>query len=299
MTNYVPISISIPTYKRCESVVSLVNSILPQLMDEDELLVVDDGSQDGTFEILSKMEKVRLLSNSSNEGMLKAWNKCLSLPIHDWICIIHDDDTVEPDALATIRKVISLVKEPTLIGHSCDGDDLDRCFRYRVVEPGPWAVLHPFTVPSGVTIHREIIKAVGLFDERFQYSADIEYFSRICAKFTSIIIENPRVVSFNLHNDNYEYKAWGKPDVLNQLEEIERCAIEYAGIDGEKAETYFNDKMNSYVRYIMDNSYKSEKKYLLREFCSEAKTKKYLDKRTLLSAQIASILNWNPKLYNR
>jgi glycosyltransferase involved in cell wall biosynthesis len=298
MYNRSSLSIAIPTYKRCNSVVSLVNSIIPQLMNEDELVVIDDGSQDNTSEIISKIERVRLISNSSNEGMLKTWNKCLTSTMHDWTCIIHDDDTIEPDALKTIRKVIALVKEPTLIGHSYSEDNnLDTCLQYRFIEPGAWAALHPLAVPSGVTIHREIIKAIGLFDERFQYSADIEYFSRICAKFTSIVIENPRVVTFNLHSQNYEYKTWGKPDFLKQLEEIEKCLIEYAGLSGEKASEYFENKMNSYVRYIMNNSYKSEDKSLLRKFCSEAKMRSYLNKKTLLSAQIASIFNWIPKLY--
>ncbi len=295
MYNCSSLSVAIPTYRRCKSVVSLVDSIVPQLINGDELLVVDDGSQDGTSDVLRGVNRVRLISNELNEGMLKTWNKCLTSATHDWICIIHDDDTISPDALKTIRKAITLVQEPALIGHSYSGDDFDTCFRCRLVEPGPWAALHPLPVPSGVTIHREIIKAVGLFDERFQYSSDIEYFSRICAKFTSIVIENPRVVSFNLHSQNYEYKTWGKPDFLTQLEEIERCLITYSGISNEEASEYFHNKMNQYVRYIMDNSYKSEDKSLLRKFSLEAKTKKYLRRKNLLSAYIASVFNWAPK----
>jgi glycosyltransferase involved in cell wall biosynthesis len=280
------LSIVIPTYKRCRSVVALVNSIIPQMTDEDELLVVDDGSQDDTADLLSKIGRIRLISNPSNEGMLKTWNKCLTSAINDWICMIHDDDTVEPDALETIRKATELVK-PAIVGHIYNEDSLDNCFRYRIVEPGSWAALNPFPIPSGVTIHKSILKEIGLFDERFQYSADIEYFSRICAKFTSIVIESPR--------GNYEYKTWGKTDFLAQLEEIEKCLIEYAGIEGKEASEYFHNKMNAYVGYIMDNAYKSEDKFLLRKFCSEAKKRNYLNKRNLRSARIASVLNWNPK----
>ena len=58
------LSIVIPTYKRCKSVAALVNSIIPQMMDEDELLVVDDGSQDDTTDILSKIARIRLISNA-------------------------------------------------------------------------------------------------------------------------------------------------------------------------------------------------------------------------------------------
>jgi glycosyltransferase involved in cell wall biosynthesis len=293
--NYTPISISIPTYKRCKSVVSLVNSIIPQMMDEDDLLVVDDGSQDDTSEILHQMDRVRLISNPSNEGMLKTWNKCLTSASNDWICIIHDDDTVSVDALENIRKATELVKKPAIVGHIYDEDSRDNEFRYKIVEPSSWAALHPFPIPSGVTIHRSIVEEIGVFDERFQYSADIEYFSRICAKFTSIVIENPRIVSFNLHSENYEYKTWGKVDFLTQLEEIEKCLIEYSGIEGKEAIDYFHNKMNAYVGYIMDNAYKSDDKFLLRKFCSEAKKRKYLNKRNLRSARIASILNWIPK----
>jgi glycosyltransferase involved in cell wall biosynthesis len=290
------LSIAIPTYKRCDSVVSLVNSLIPQLIDGDELLVIDDGSQDDTFDRLSKIERIKLISNLSNEGMLKTWNKCLTATTHDWVCIIHDDDTATPNALKTIRKTIALVQQPVLIGHSYSGDNnLDDSLRYHLVEPSAWAALHPLAVPSGVTIHRDIIKDLGLFDERFQYSADIEYFSRICAKFTSIVIENPRIVSFNLHSENYEYKTWGKIDFLTQLEEIEKCLIEYAGIENKEASDYFHNKMNAYVGYIMDNAYKSDDKFLLRKFCLEAKKRKYLNKINLLSARIASVLNWHPK----
>jgi glycosyltransferase involved in cell wall biosynthesis len=286
--NNTPLSVVIPTYGRCESVVSLVNLLVPQLMNEDELLVIDDGSQDSTSDIL------RLISNTSNEGMLKTWNKCLTSATHDWICIVHDDDTIESDALATIRKTIEFIQKPALIGHSYSGDDIDTGLRCHFIAPGPWAALHPLPIPSGVTIHREIIKAVGLFDERFQYSADIEYFSRIGAKFPSIVIENPRVVSFNLHGQNYEYKTWGKPDFLSQLEEIEKCLIEYSGMSDERALGYFQNKMNNYIRYIMDNSYKSEDKSLLRKFSLEVKKRKYLRKKVRLSAYFASTFNWFP-----
>ncbi len=295
MDNNLSVSIAIPTYKRCESVFTLVNSILPQLIDGDELLVVDDGSQDGTSSLIGEIKRVKLLSNPSNEGMLKTWNKCLTFPTNDWICIVHDDDIFAPNALQTIREAIKLAKEPMLIGHIYCEDNLDNTFEYQLVKPGSWAALNPFPIPSGVTVHKKIIKEVGLFDERFQYSADIEFFSRICAKFTSIVIKNPRIVSFKLHNHNYEYKTWEKNDFLEQLEEIEKCLIQYSGIEGRDALEYFRNKMNSYVKYIMDNSYKSGDKFLLKKFCKQARTRKYLNKRTLLSAYIASILNWNPK----
>ncbi len=296
MSNYPPITVAIPTYRRCESVASLARSIIPQLEDKDELLVVDDGSQDGTYDILAEIKRVRLISNTSNQGMLSTWNKCLTSAAHDWICIIHDDDTIAPDALKTIRKTCTLLQEPSLIGHNYLGDSFDNSFRCRIVEPGSWSALHPLAIPSGVTIHRSIIDDVGLFDERFKYSADIEYLSRICSKYTSIIIENPQIISFNLHEENYEYKTWTKPDFFTQLEQIEQCLINYSGLSGDLASNYFREKMNQYVRYMIKTSYKAKDKTLLHKIGLMAKNKSYLSKKNYIATHFAFLLNWVPNI---
>jgi glycosyltransferase involved in cell wall biosynthesis len=287
-------TIAIPTYRRSQSIVSLVNSLIPQLVDKDELLVVDDGSQDETSDVLRKIDRIRLISNSSNEGMIRTWNKCLTFAINDWVCIIHDDDTVAPDALKTIRRACALTKEPALIGHSYCEDNFDTSFRCRLVEPGPWASLHPLAIPSGVTIHKSIIDNVGIFSEKFQYSADIEYFSRICSKYTSVIVENPRILTFNLHGQNYEYKTWSKPDFLLQLEQIEEHIMAYSGLTEDKAFEYFFHKMNAYVRYMLNTSSKAEDKTLLRKVGSMIKSRPYLTKKNRIAAHFATILNWVP-----
>lgn len=294
MNQYPPVTVAIPTFKRCKDVVSLANSIIPQLENQDELLVIDDGSQDSTSEILKEIKRIRLLSNPFNEGMLSTWNKCLTSATHDWICIIHDDDTLAPNGLEIIRKACMLVQEPALIGHNYSGDNFDNSFRCRIIEPGHWAALHPLAIPSGVTIHRSIIDNVGLFDEKFKYSADIEYFSRICSKYTSIIIENPCVLSFNLHGQNYEYKTWSKPDFMTQLEEIEELIITYSGLTGEKASEYFRSKMNQYITYMLQTSSKSEDKTLLRKIGLMVKNKPYIGKKNYVTAHFAAFFNWLP-----
>lgn len=296
MSNYLPLTVVIPTYERQKSVVSLCKAVLLQLEEDDELLVVNDGSKDGTAKALSKINQVRLISNSNNEGMVKTWNKCLVSASHDWICMIHDDDEVTPYALKTIRKVCSSWKKPAIIGHQYSGQNEDNSLQFRVAEPGRWAVLRPFAVPSGVTIHKSIVESVGLFDEQFKYSADIEYFSRICKYFTSITIENPQILVFNLHGDNFEFRAWKEPDILTQLEELERRILSYAELTERAAENYFNNKMNSYIEYIFYTSSKARDTSLLRKFGILAKNKPYLTTRNRIIANFAALFNWFPKI---
>lgn len=293
MYKQISITVAIPTYKRCKTVVALVESLLPQLHEEDEILVVDDGSQDGTSEYLSAIPRVHLITNSSNQGMVKTWNKCLTAASRDWICIIHDDDLVNINAIKTIRRACSLINEPALIGHSSLDAKFDQSFRYRVLEPGAWSALVPHRAPSGVTIHQQIVKSVGLFNERFAYSSDLEYFPRICVKYPSVIIESPEILIFNLHSQNYEYKTWLKSDFLEQLEEIVKLTLTYSGLSEDLAKEFFKRRMNEYARHILENAPKSEFEDLLKKVGLMLRDRPYLGRRNRIHAYFASLLNWH------
>lgn len=295
--NYPNLTVAIPTYKRLKSVISLVESIIPQLAEDDELLIVDDGSRDGTSEALSKIERVRLITNLSNEGMVKTWNKCLTSASQDWICIVHDDDTLSLEALAVIRKVCRLWNKPALIGPAYGGDGSDKCLRLRFVEAGSWAALNSFQIPSGVTVHKAIIETAGVFDEEFQYSPDLEYFSRICKDFPSIAVENPGILKFNLHEGNHEYNTWVKLDFFTQLEQIEKLKIDYAGLSGDQAEQYFKNKMNTYICYILRTLLtlsEAKDRTLLRKAANLVKDKQYLRKKFRFAASLVGSTDWLP-----
>lgn len=246
------ITIAIPTFNRRDSVSALAASILEQMKPGDELLVCDDGSADGTAEALGSIPGVRLERSSENLGMITNWNACLTEASNPWICIVHDDDSVAPHALESIRAAIRVAAEPALIGHQRLGTDFDCAFRCRLVSPGPWGVFNDSVlIPSGVTIHRQIVDSVGPFDGRFAYSADIEYFARIGARFPSVSIESPPVVEYNQHGANYQYTTWRKPDFFTQLEEIERLVLKYSGLSGAVAEDRFNTRMVARLNHML------------------------------------------------
>ena len=285
-----PLTIAIPTYNRCQSVTTLVHQLIPQLLPEDELLVVNDGSQDGTTENLARIPEVTLMSNPSNYGMVKTWNRCLTVASQDWICVIHDDDRVAPTALQTIRRACTLVGEPALIAHRSLDAHLDQAFRYRRAEPGAWAVLNTTTTPSGVTVHRDIVKAIGTFNEHFAYSCDLEYFARICAHYPSLVIENPEVLYYNQHDQNYQYKTWRQTDFWQQLEAIERTVLSYTDLstDGDR---YFRDHMTNYARHMLKTASQAEDKTLLQHVGSILWKQQYLGRRVRFSASLAAVLN--------
>jgi glycosyltransferase involved in cell wall biosynthesis len=290
------ITIAIPTHNRCEAVTAVVTALLPQLQAGDELFVVDDGSDDGTAHSLNTISEVRLIRNETNQGMTSAWNSCLGLGSCDWICIIHDDDIVAPTALGAVRQACAVAGTPSLVGHRCVSPAIDSSLRCRVVEPGAWAVLNTLLVPSGVTVHRMIISALGRFSERFPYSPDIEYFARICRQYRSVVIENPPVIHCRLHQDNYQFSTWRRRDFLQQLEEIESLVTQYSGLSGAAASEAFRRRMNAHCAHMLRWSGHSGQAGLCRTVARAMRGRPYLRRRIRLAALVAALLNWYPPL---
>ena len=289
------LSIAIPTYNRRESVVSLVEAIKCQLLPEDELIVVDDGSSDGTAAALEAVPQVKLVRHAKNQGMVRTWNNCLESATREWICVIHDDDALGMRGLEAIRRACSIINEPGLIEHAPNGSE-DTPFRCRVQDPGAWAVLHSALIPSGATVHRSVIDAVGMFDERFTYSGDIEYFARICARYTSVVIESPDVIKYNFHQDNYQYRTWRQPDFFAQLEEILKLVVGYARLPDQEAQQYFRTEMSNYLRYILHCSARNRDRIALRKAGSMLLQIPGIGYRWRIKARVASMLGWCPRL---
>jgi len=294
MDEPVLLTIAIPTYNRRASVVALVEAIKYQLVPGDDLLVVDDGSQDGTAEALREIRPVRLLHHSSNQGMVKTWNACLSSALRDWICLIHDDDLIAPDALAVIRQGCAAARGPALVAHQNAGAKPDGDFRYRVIDPGSEAALNAPPIPSGVAIHKDIVHSLGLFDERFTYSADMEYFARIGAQYKFVIIESPQVLQYVIHDENYQFKTWHQPDFVAQLEEIEKLVVAYAGLSVAAAAQELRARMISYLNYIFRGAVRLGDKSLVRKIARALQTSPYFGRRTRLKGRLAAVLGWWP-----
>jgi glycosyltransferase involved in cell wall biosynthesis len=227
---------------------------LDQADNADEIIVSDDGSTDGTIDsVLSLNRRIRILKQKTNRGMVSNWNACLESATREWICILHDDDRLEPEGLTTLRAACSLVDEPALVLHWYSGDQFSGAFRCTVSRPCPWSVLNCPTIPSGAVVHRSILESMGVFDTRLKYSADMEFFPRIVARFPLVVIESPRVVSFRLHGNNYELKTWRNPDFYGQLEEIHRTVFRHAGIEeGDQLRNLLASRMEGNLHHMLD-----------------------------------------------
>lgn len=98
------VSVIVPAY-RCERTVEQsIRSALLQSVSEIEVIVVDDGSDDGTLSILDRLQKedarVRIIALSENGGVANARNRGVAAARADWIAFLDSDDVWYTDKLA-------------------------------------------------------------------------------------------------------------------------------------------------------------------------------------------------------
>ena len=117
------ISVIIPTYNRADRIEKSIRSVLNQSYKDIELLVIDDGSTDNTYEVVSKIKDDRLFYyKQENQGACAARNHGMNLAKGKYIAFQDSDDIWYADKLEKQYNFIEMTKA-----------DLVYCGMHRIV----------------------------------------------------------------------------------------------------------------------------------------------------------------------
>jgi len=169
-----PISVIIPVYNGAAYLEEAVASIRRQAFAVDEIVVVDDGSTDGSAALAATLgEDVRVVSQD-NAGPAAARNRGIEMARNEIIAFLDADDLWPDDKLALQLPV--LLRDPAIdmvLG-------LLQYFRDNPSAPGGRETLPPiFLFVVGCGIYRKrIFDAVGLFEETMRFAEDTDWFLR-------------------------------------------------------------------------------------------------------------------------
>lgn len=98
------VSILIPTFNRKDFITECIQSALDQTFADFEVVVVDNGSDDGTWEICQKFaemdQRVRIFRNEKNIGPVRNWMRCAQEAKGALSKILFSDDCLERDCLS-------------------------------------------------------------------------------------------------------------------------------------------------------------------------------------------------------
>lgn len=114
------ISIIIPVYNGETFVESCLKSIINQTMDNLQIVVIDDGSVDGTYEILetfaSNDSRIEII-HQENGGVAKARNKGMSIAKGEWIMFVDSDDMIADDYCENMFEAAKMLNVDVLISY--------------------------------------------------------------------------------------------------------------------------------------------------------------------------------------
>ena len=115
------ISVIIPTYNRKKYIKRAIDSVIRQSYKPFEIIVIDDGSTDGTYELIKKSYSSSQISleKQINNGVSSARNKGVKLANGDWIAFLDSDDEWFKDKLELVfREVINMSSDYNCIIHN-------------------------------------------------------------------------------------------------------------------------------------------------------------------------------------
>lgn len=104
------VSILIPVFNRQKFIAECIQSALDQTYSDFEVVVVDNASDDGTWEICQRFsdldQRVRLFRNDTNIGPVRNWKRCVEEAMGEFCKILFSDDLLEPDCLSEMAPIL-------------------------------------------------------------------------------------------------------------------------------------------------------------------------------------------------
>lgn len=204
------ISVIIPTYNQAQFLGEAIESALAQTLPPRELIVVDDGSSDGTARVLAGFEGRIRAMRQANRGVAAARNAGARAASGDALAFLDSDDRWLPEKLERQSARLEAESDLGLVHVGFEEIDANGAVLNAHMDGREGWVAEDillFDGPvilgggSGVMIPRRVFEEAGGFDERLSTSADWDLYYRIAARYRIGFIDRV-LLQYRLHGAN-------------------------------------------------------------------------------------------------
>ncbi len=216
------VSVIMAVYNGEKYLAAAIESVLAQVYTPIELILVNDGSQDGSEEIINSYGSQVLSFYQPNQGQPAAQNRGLHLAKGQLIAFLDADDLYDP--YKTTRQIQCLEAKP----------QLDAVFGYveQFISPElppetqkrwrcPQGALPGYLAAAGL-FRKECFERVGLFNENQRIGSFIEWYMRGCEQGVKYELIQAQVLSRRIHENNIGTQV---PDARQKYIEIVKEAL--------------------------------------------------------------------------
>ena len=202
------ISIVIPTLNRIGTLPRALDSVLNQTYQPSEIIVVDNGSSDGTINLLKeRYPSIKLLSEKKL-GVSAARNRGIRYSRFPWIALLDSDDAWEKTKLEKQKNALLSSLEKYRLVHTNEiwirngnkfnqmkkhqkfgGDIFNNCLSLCCISP------------SSVLINKNIFEEVGYFDESLPVCEDYDLWLKISSQENILFVNQKLTLKYGRHID--------------------------------------------------------------------------------------------------
>lgn len=222
-------SVVIPTYNRARVVSRAIQSVLAQTIDDWELLVVDDGSVDGTEQTVLSFHdaRIRYCRHQSNRGASAARNTGILRAQGEYVAFLDSDDEWKPSKLrrsldafsaAGSSRLACVISGKELIDetgrrHTYAAELRGHCYE-RLLADRAW-----YLSTSLLVVRRGALSDC-MFDESCEPMEDWDFLLRLSKQWTIDSVSEPLVIQYR--NDGGEHLFQGRRVLLGRLRILDK-----------------------------------------------------------------------------
>jgi len=202
------ISLYIPSYNGAKYLPMCIRCVLRQTYPIDEVIVLDDGSEDETAAIVSKFQ-VKLVKHHHNKGIAGARNTAIMATRNDFVVSIDADCLIGPTWLEECMKNFINSRVAAVGGMLVERNNKKIADRWRAAHMkhhwGKKKSVNPgFLSGSNVVIRKEAFRHIGLYNEkRFRTNyEDVDLSLRLKENGFDLIYE-PNAIAWHIREDTY------------------------------------------------------------------------------------------------
>lgn len=208
------ISVVIPLYNKEDSIIRALDSVLNQIVLPNEIIIINDGSTDGSDEIVKEINHplVKLI-HQKNAGVSAARNRGIDEAKNEWIAFLDADDIWSPHYLKDIKDLAQSFPECRVLATAYElKDSSGNCVPIilnKILFEGNSGRLtnyfevatcsHPPICSSAVVIEKFALQAIGGFPKGIKSGEDLLTWARLAVQFpigyslkaSAIFIQDP------------------------------------------------------------------------------------------------------------